>query len=433
MVERDAPTRLLEAFVQGYFQELKEELDRIKERLDEARARLAGRLQEVGREPYLRGLSDQFESAARQQAVISKLAQAFRDLGAAGSEHVLLETLMRHGESIAPRVVLVVRRGDRWVQFLHGKVDEENPLPEEGQTIYQRAAEHKAVVAGECSDYPAHRALYERLGDDGVYCAAVPLLFGESVPAVLYADAPERQRLDVSSLEILCQGARLAIRALRLSQPGETPVAGPVAQEVTALEPVPEVVTALEAVPHGKAPAMPVTESLDAVPIDFELGMEPSAEEFDLGVESMRRDVEAAASGGLFENPFFPQEAGVAPPPSAPAGSSPAPPAASREASHFSEEEQRRRHADALRFARLLISELKLYNEQAVMEGRRARDIYSHMKQNIDLSRQMYQRRVTEDVTRSRDYFHEVMVKLLAEGDSESLGHSYPGSQAEAR
>jgi hypothetical protein len=438
MVERDAPTRLLEAFVQGYFQDLKEDLDQIKERLDETRATLARRLQEIGQDPYLRGLSDQFESAARQQATISKLARAFQDLGAGGSENDVLEALVRHGESIAPRVLLVVRRGDRWAQFLHGKVDEENLLPEEGRTVYQRAAECKAVVAGECSDYPAHRPLYERLGDDGSYCAAVPLLFGESVPAVLYADAPERERLDVPSLEILCQGARLAIRALRLSQQKEKPVAEPVQpvaepipQVVTALEPVPQVVTALELIPPGEAPAMPVTERLGDVPIDFRRDMEPSAEEFDLRSESMRRDMEAASSGGLLENPFFRQETGVAPPPSGPADLSPAPPTAPEEASQWSEEEQRQ-HADALRFARLLVSELKLYNEQAVMQGRRARDIYSHIKQNIDLSRQMYQRRVTENITRRRDYFHEEMVKLLAEGDSESLGRSYPGSQAEA-
>ena len=447
MAESDTPTRLLEAFVQGYFQDLKEDLDQIKERLDEVRTKLAGRLQEIGQEPYLLGLSDQFESAARRQATISKLAQAFQDLGTAGSENDLLDALIRHGESIAPRVLLVVRRGERWAQFLNGKVDEENLLPEEGQTVYQCAAERKAVVAGECSEYPAHRPLYERLGGDAVYCAAVPLLFGDSVPAVLYADARERERLDVSSLEILCQGARLAIRALRLSQQKEEPVR-PVAEPVPAAEmaPVVEAVSVSEAVPvaepvqHGvtaleaapaEAPATPVTESLDDVPLDFAGGMEPSAEGFDLGVESMRRDVEAATSGGLFDKLFPPQEAGVAPSPSWPADSSPAPPTAPGEESLWSDEEQRQ-HADALRFARLLVSELKLYNEQAVMEGRRARDIYSHIRQNIDLSRQMYQRRVAENITRRRDYFHEEMVKLLAEGDGDSLGRSYPGSQAEA-
>ena len=38
-------------------------------------------------------------------------------------------------------------------------------------------------------------------------------------------------------------------------------------------------------------------------------------------------------------------------------------------------DEERRRHADARRFARLLVSEILLYNEEAVMQGRRHRDL----------------------------------------------------------
>jgi hypothetical protein len=43
-------------------------------------------------------------------------------------------------------------------------------------------------------------------------------------------------------------------------------------------------------------------------------------------------------------------------------------------------------HEEARRLARLLISEIKLYNEEQVLEGRRSRDLYHRLKEDIDRS-----------------------------------------------
>jgi hypothetical protein len=80
------------------------------------------------------------------------------------------------------------------------------------------------------------------------------------------------------------------------------------------------------------------------------------------------------------------------------------------------------RHEEARRFARLLISEIKLYNERAVLEGRERGNIYRRLKEDIDRSRQMYNERIPADVRGSTDFFQEELVRILAEGRPEALG-----------
>ncbi|HEY9504060.1 MAG TPA: hypothetical protein VIR01_20640, partial [Pyrinomonadaceae bacterium] len=95
-------------------------------------------------------------------------------------------------------------------------------------------------------------------------------------------------------------------------------------------------------------------------------------------------------------------------------------------------DEERRLHNDALRFARLLISEIKLYNEQKVIEGRSEHDLYDRLREYIDRSREMYDKRVKPEVASRYDYFHGELVNTLAEGDVSKLGSNYPGATVNA-
>jgi hypothetical protein len=95
-------------------------------------------------------------------------------------------------------------------------------------------------------------------------------------------------------------------------------------------------------------------------------------------------------------------------------------------------EEERRLHNDARRFARLLISEIKLYNEQKVAEGRFEHDLYDRLREYIDRSREMYDKRVKAEVASRYDYFHGELVNTLAEGDVSKLGANYPGATVNA-
>jgi hypothetical protein len=95
-------------------------------------------------------------------------------------------------------------------------------------------------------------------------------------------------------------------------------------------------------------------------------------------------------------------------------------------------DEERRLHNDARRFARLLISEIKLYNEQKVVEGRSEHDLYDRLREYIDRSREMYDKRVKAEVAARYDYFHGELVNTLAEGDASKLGSNYPGATVNA-
>jgi hypothetical protein len=90
--------------------------------------------------------------------------------------------------------------------------------------------------------------------------------------------------------------------------------------------------------------------------------------------------------------------------------------------------DERRLHNDARRFARLLVSEIKLYNEQKVNEGRDLGDLYGRLREAIDRSREMYDKRVKPEVAAKFDYFHYELVGNLAEGNDAKLGANYPGA-----
>jgi len=105
------------------------------------------------------------------------------------------------------------------------------------------------------------------------------------------------------------------------------------------------------------------------------------------------------------------------PPPPAPA-----PAAAVAPPSPVRSPEEERKHEEAKRFARLLVSEIRLYNEQAVQAGKIARDIYHRLKDDIDRSREMYEQRVSADVRATSNYFRDEMVRILADGKPDALG-----------
>jgi hypothetical protein len=86
-------------------------------------------------------------------------------------------------------------------------------------------------------------------------------------------------------------------------------------------------------------------------------------------------------------------------------------------------DEERRRQADARRFAHLLVEELLLYNEAAVIQGRRHRDLYARLRREIDRSRQAYQTRFPAMAKGSHDYFSQELVRTLAQGDARLLGN----------
>ena len=140
----------------------------------------------------------------------------------------------------------------------------------------------------------------------------------------------------------------------------------------------------------------------------------------------MREMVAAAAPAAA---PPKPQPAPTfgAPSPIAPSGEDRpstqfVPPAGLHRAGAPAPTEGTKQHDEARRFARLLVSEIKLYNESKVEQGRRSRDLYERLKEDIDRSRQMYDERIPEDVRKSSNYFYDELVRVLADGNPDILG-----------
>ena len=86
----------------------------------------------------------------------------------------------------------------------------------------------------------------------------------------------------------------------------------------------------------------------------------------------------------------------------------------------------RKKHEEAMRFARLLVSEIKLYNEAKVQQGRSNRAIYELMKDDIERSRQLYKERVPEPIRSATNYFNDELIRILADGDSGAMGQPLP-------
>jgi hypothetical protein len=78
----------------------------------------------------------------------------------------------------------------------------------------------------------------------------------------------------------------------------------------------------------------------------------------------------------------------------------------------------------ARRFARLLVSEIKLYNEPAVRIGRRNRDLLTRLKPEIDRARRLYEQRISSSVDSRGVLFQQELVQTLADGDPALLGGS---------
>jgi DNA replication initiation complex subunit (GINS family) len=97
--------------------------------------------------------------------------------------------------------------------------------------------------------------------------------------------------------------------------------------------------------------------------------------------------------------------------------------------SQLSEAEQKM-HKDAKRFARLLVSEIDLYNKAKVAEGRKNKDLYKRLKPDIDRSRQTFAKRFGKVLDKQFDYFHDELIKTLAANDATVLGPEYPGPAA---
>ncbi len=217
----------------------------------------------------------------------------------------------------------------------------------------------------------------------------------------------------------------------------ETELVEPVSLEEPEVELVgeavveePELVVGEEAA--SEAPEFEVAEPVEEVQLEQDPTFDPSAtvqvdlEEIAEQVQPEEAapdmaDIEVEAAVDAEQPPVEPPPVQAVVPPPPLEGPDEAEVAVEEAAPQLSAEDETR-HEEARRFARLLVSEIKLYNEEQVDQGRVHSDLYKRLKEDIDRSREMYEKRISPDIRAARDYFHDELVRILADGNSDALG-----------
>jgi hypothetical protein len=82
-------------------------------------------------------------------------------------------------------------------------------------------------------------------------------------------------------------------------------------------------------------------------------------------------------------------------------------------------------HRKAQRFSRLLMDEIKLYNQAKVAEGRKHKDLYDRLQEDIEKSRATYSKRYGSTAAATGDYFNQELIRSLAEDDISLLGKNF--------
>lgn len=343
------------------------------------------------------GLSERLQELATPVAAPAVGLDVMRRLDAGRAQSEVLQELLRQiGPWSGPRAIVVLREGmvQGWASAGFPQGD-----PARGwkgtladSPAISRAAEGKPVVTRSNAD-PVLGSWF----GGGQKVLMVPMSLRGKVVGLLLAVEGEAG-LDTTVVQQLTYTVGLMLETLSgrtivptaaLLDP-EDMTAAPAQAPVAQPAPAPELFE-LEAEPVAPVrPPAPPPVALRPVPYEI---AEPVAD--------------ASATVHL-KVPLAP-----APPPPAPAVPSAAP---------ARSPEEERKHEEAKRFARLLISEVRLYNEQAVQAGKIARDIYHRLKDDIDRSREMYEQRVSADVRATSNYFRDEMVRILADGEPDALG-----------
>jgi hypothetical protein len=280
------------------------------------------------------------------------------------------------------------------------------------------------------------------LASESVSGILVPMVVKEKISGAVYADAVagEEERFDPDSIALLTFLAglsvdRLASRKLKPTPPLAPPVEMEPSRPEAAEEPIPAEPS--RAVAEEMPPPAPIEraepEAPPPAPPAEPPAPEPSVEEARApeppASQSWKRTTpevsfaEAETPSSTID--FEPEPTSEAAHP--PDFAASIPPRVSTGARRLagplapsSEADERR--DEARRFARLLVSEIKLYNERAVLEGREHGNLYARLKEDIDRSRQMYDDRIPQDIRASSNFFYEELVRVLADGRADALG-----------
>lgn len=204
----------------------------------------------------------------------------------------------------------------------------------------------------------------------GTNSVVLPLVLRDKVAALVYADGGAIGKMDPSALECLTRSAGLWLEIVAARKAG-APIATSEPEERTGTQKI--------SVPAEQPVAPPPPPPVVAAP--------PPPPPTPASAPAVAAAPVAAASGGSAEDEEV--------------------------------------HKKAKRFAKLLVDELKLYNQKKVADGRANKDLYARLKDDIDKSRMSYEKRYGQTVAGPSDYFNQELIRILCDGDPSMLGSGY--------
>ncbi|HKO62474.1 MAG TPA: hypothetical protein VJV03_15020 [Pyrinomonadaceae bacterium] len=454
----------IESYIEGRIGGIKQEIAALQSQLNESLTRMLDRQSEVqldggvaaSIQEHLRAaheggidLAAAESSRAQASSDMAIIKAAIDEIDEQQTQSDILQVLVNRAAAFAPRVAFFVVKGDQGIGWrargFQGTVGDnaihQMSFPLSADTAVGSAARSRETWSGAPNSHSEDHIIVNRLGDEApAHLVALPLVVRQRAVAILYADSDrlDAEAINLEALETLVRVSAMAVELLA-SRSGAVPAPSRTVEEPEREEqPTPE--TAPSYTPTVEYDEItPVVEGSTPEPVAVEaepVRVEPTPAPAPSFVEPQDETAPLSAEAPP------PVETPPAPPEVIRAEVSPAPepPAAPRRRYGMdvelpvdvSSEEERRLHNDARRFARLLVSEIKLYNENKVTEGRAQYDLYDRLREYIDRSREMYDKRVKPEVAQRYDYFHHELVNTLAEGDAGKLGNAYPGATVSA-
>jgi hypothetical protein len=318
------------------------------------------------------------EGGSAADAPTELLNSAFCTIMDSGSQAEILTSLLEGAGQFSCRSALFVIRGGNAVGWRARGFDNNDAIksvsfdPNSGMA--SRAYTDRQPVRPAAAEFDSKFISSFGEPQSGTNAIVLPLVLRDKVAALVYADGGSTGKIDPSALECLTRGAGLWLEIVAARKAG-TLVAAP--------EPEPERIGSQKMA--AMSDALPTPEPVAPPP--------PPPVVTTSGPEPAPAPVKAAAA---------------------------TPPEVSRMSP--ADEEV---HKKAKRFAKLLVDEIKLYNQQKVADGRANRDLYSRLKDDIDKSRGSYEKRYGQTAAGPADYFHKELVRVLCDGDPALLGSGF--------
>jgi hypothetical protein len=343
-------------------------------------------------------------------ADLSRLRASLSEIEKGASLSEVLTYLVNEASKYTERAGMFIVKGQAAMGWYGRGIEPADAVkinvPLASDTVFRAVHNSRQALRGHLSQSPGTAQMLSKLGGRPQGMLAVPLILRDKLAAILYCDTMQAEipagDADVIEVLVLFAAKNIDLLSAVPRPAASTTTAGSTTDRAAAIR------AAGEEAQSRPAPPPPTRTGPQQI---VSPPAAPAAEE--------------GSSTVVFSAAAF-------------AKTAPAPPAAPRPttspsmprpnlggpapAARPSSPEEQKAHEDAKRFARLVVSEIKLYNENKVSEGRRSKDLYERLKEDIERGRQMYSDRVPAPIRDTTNYFYDELVRILAGGDAGALG-----------